>query len=885
MASINFEGRRLPVSDGDTIASVLHREGVTVISRSFKYHRPRGLYCGTGDCPNCLVTVDGEPAVRSCTAPAADGQRVTRANGWPSVEHDVFSAIWFFRWALPVGFYYKIFTKPRGLWPLVERFVIRLTGLGPIDTTRTPESLERRNLHPSLAVIGAGVAGLSAALTSAEHGESVVLIDEGLIGEKVAPGPTRTAIDELLIAVRREPRITLIERASVTGVYEGPLVTAAAKHTLHLIHPQRVVVATGAAERHAVFPGSDLPGVWLGRGAARMAGVHRVKPGTRAVVVVGTEESLYHLNTLVSAGVEIRAAVVPSALASRLPAGITRIVDGEVVEARGQKHVTAVVVQSPLGRQVISCDSVVLSLGFSARNGLLRQTQHCIANGAGDAVTPGGTIVEAIASGKAAALRSVSAPAEQLESQLPPPPRAGIVCICEDVGITELEQAYAEGFTSTEILKRYTTMTMGPCQGQMCQGHLRAFVRKKEPGIAWTSALTTARPPARPLTLEQAAAGYDHHLEWRTALHDRHIEMGAAMAWAGAWQRPADYGDREKEYWAVRRNVSIMDVGTLGKFRISGPDATEFLERLYPAHIGTLRENRSRYVLSLNEAGYIYDDGIVARTGPNEFMVTTTSSGADAAEASFRDWKDAWAMNIHIVNLTAVVGAINVAGPKSRELLSRFSNDPLDSTAIPPSGVSRITVGDIPCLAVRAAFTGELSFELHHPASRSVELWNMLLQAGADLGIAPHGLETLKLLRLEKSHIIISQDTDFDTTPHKIGMDWAVRMDKPTFVGRSSLERLARIPPSKKLVTIRFEGTSAPDEGAQLMVGAERVGHLSSCRYSPVLQCAVALGWVRLTDGAPPTQVTAVSSNGARKDTGVITRGPLYDPEGEKLRA
>ncbi len=335
MPSIDFEGRPLPLQQGDTIASVLQREGVPVVSRSFKYHRPRGLYCGTGDCPNCMVTVDGEPAVRSCITPASDGQKVSRSNGWPSVEHDALAAIWYFRWALPVGFYYKVFTKPRGLWSFVEKFIIRVAGLGPIDTALTPEALERRNLHPDLVVIGGGVAGLSAALGAAEHGDSVVLIDEGLIGEKVAPGPTRTAIDSLLAEVRAQKRITVIERAPVTGIYEGPLVTAASRHVLHLVHPKRIVVATGAVERHAVFPGSDLPGVWLSRGAARMAGVHQVKPGASAVVVLGTEESLVHLDTLRKAGVAIRLAVIPSALASRLPRDVPSMVDGEVVEAEG----------------------------------------------------------------------------------------------------------------------------------------------------------------------------------------------------------------------------------------------------------------------------------------------------------------------------------------------------------------------------------------------------------------------------------------------------------------------------------------------------------------------------------------------------------------------
>ena len=886
MPSIDFEGRPLPLQEGDTIASVLQREGVTVVSRSFKYHRPRGLYCGTGDCPNCMVTVDGEPAVRSCITPAKDGQKVSRSNGWPSVEHDALSVLWFFRWALPVGFYYKIFTKPRGLWSFAEKFIIRVAGLGPIDTALKPEARERRNLHPDLAVIGGGVAGLSAALAAAEGGEAVALIDEGLIGEKVAPGPTRAAIDSLLARVRAQKGIRVIERAPATGIYEGPLVTAAGHDVLYMVHPKRIVVATGAVERHAVFPGSDLPGVWLSRGAARMAGVHKVKPGESAVAVLGTEESLVHLDTLRNAGVAIRMAVIPSALASRLPKDIPSMIDGEVVEARGRRHVSEVVVQSPSGaREVVPCDTLVLSLGLSPRNGLLRQAQHCIVNGAGEVLTPGSSLDEAGLSGRAAARQSVAAPVPQLESHLPPAPKTGIVCLCEDVGVAEVEAAYREGYTSTEILKRYTTMTMGPCQGLMCQGHLRACVRKLEPGAGWTSAMTTARPPARPLTIEQAAAGYDHHLELRTALHQRHIELGANMAWAGAWHRPGDYGNQEKEYWAVRRDVSIMDVGTLGKYRICGPDATEFLERLYPVHIGTLKPGRSRYVLSLNEAGYIFDDGLVALVAPDDYFVSTTSSGADAAEGWFRDWKETWKLKVHIVNQTAVLGAINVAGPKSRELLARLTSDPVDREAIPYSGIARISVRGIPCLAVRVGFTGELSYELHHPASRSVELWNALLEAGADLNIAPHGLEALKLLRLEKGHIIISQDTDFDTTPHKVGMDWAVKMEKPYFVGRSSIERLAAIPPAKKLATIRFEGTSAPDEGAQLMVGGDRVGHLSSSRYSPLLKCGVALGWVRLRDGAPPPEVVAVSNNGARRDTGRIVHGALYDPEGAKLRA
>jgi sarcosine oxidase subunit alpha len=804
-----------------------------------------------------MVTVDGEPAVRSCITAARPGQKIARANGWPSVDRDALSCLGWFKWAMPVGFYYKVFTRPKGLWRFVERFIVRLTGLGPVDTSLRPAPLERRNLHTDLAVIGAGISGLTAALAAADRGESVVLVDEGTVGLAVAPGPTRDAIDRLLAGVRGDPRVTVLERAPASGIYDGPLVTAASHDALHLIHPRRVIVATGASERHAVFPGSDLPGVWLGRGAARMAGVHRVAPGNTAVVVCQTAESFEHLDTIRRAGVEIRAVVASSALASQVPAGLRAIV-GDVVRANGSRHVTSVVVQGPSGQETLDCDTLVLSIGLTPRNGLLRQASSSIATGVGDV----------------------------LGTELPPPPLTGIVCLCEDADVGDLECAYREGFTSTEILKRYTTITMGPCQGQMCQAHMQAFVKTKDPTTGWTSGVTTARPPARAITLEQAAAGFDHHVELRTALHERHLAMGAQMQWAGAWKRPGGYNDVTKEYLAVRQAVSVMDVGTLGKFRICGPDATEFLDRLYPTRIAGLASGRAKYTITLNEAGYIFDDGMAGRVGEHEYFVTTTSSGADAAESWFRDWNDSWKLRVHIVNVTHVLGAINLAGPKSRELLTRLTSRAIDNASLPYGGIARLDVRGIPCTAIRVGFTGELGFELHHPASRSVELWDALVETGRDVGLVPHGLEALKLLRLEKGHIIISQDTDFDTSPAKVGLNWAVKMDKPFFVGRAALERLASIPLVKRLVPIRFDGASAPDEGAQLMLQGERIGYLTSSRYSHLLGYGVALGWVNAgADGALPATVEAVSDNGHRRDIGAIAHGSFYDREGVRLRA
>jgi sarcosine oxidase, subunit alpha len=222
-----------------------------------------------------------------------------------------------------------------------------------------------------------------------------------------------------------------------------------------------------------------------------------------------------------------------------------------------------------------------------------------------------------------------------------------------------------------------------------------------------------------------------------------------------------------------------------------------------------------------------------------------------------------------------------VAGPSARQLLARLTGDPIDSASFPYLETRELTVAGVSCLAIRLGFVGELCYELHHPSSRSGELWDALLAAGGDLGIRPHGLDALRLLRLEKGHILHGQDTDFDSTPAKLDLGWAVRLDKGPFVGRSALLRLGELPVKQKLVKIRFDGKRAPAEGA-VVHGAETgfAGVLTSSRMSLVLGCGVALGLVHAgDDGSFPTSVRADGIEGRVVDQ------PFYDPTGERVRA
>jgi sarcosine oxidase subunit alpha len=382
----------------------------------------------------------------------------------------------------------------------------------------------------------------------------------------------------------------------------------------------------------------------------------------------------------------------------------------------------------------------------------------------------------------------------------------------------------------------------------------------------------TARPAARQLTLAEAAAGYHLDAFRRTPLHAEHVRLGARMDRFGGWWRPWGYGDQEAEYWAVRRAVSIGDVSTLGKMVVSGPDVVEALERIYPNHVHDIRPGRSRYALVLNERGHIIDDGMICRDGDTRFTLTFTSGGASAAEMWVRDWIETWGLRVHVLDRTMSLGAINVTGPLAAELLGRLGVDD------PPRFLQHrhLPVAGIDCHVMRLSFTGEASFELHHPVDHSVELWQALLREGEDLGIRPHGLQALFGLRLEKGHVIVGQDTEPDSSPRRVGMEWAVKMDKPDFLGRRSLERTAALPDDRRLHGFTMP-SPAPREGSVIRHQGDVVGTVTSSYASPLLGLAVVLGWLRHRPFPSTVEIDGRSAS--------VTPPPFYDPEGARARA
>ena len=508
-------------------------------------------------------------------------------------------------------------------------------------------------------------------------------------------------------------------------------------------------------------------------------------------------------------------------------------------------RITAVVTADEYGTESASpCDTAIVDLGRAPRDVLARMAPD-------------------------AAVRAVGSAAE--DHPLPPAPTEGVVCPCMGTTVDDLGAAWDKGYTDLELLKRASWAGLGPCQGGACLPHIRAFIAARTGSPP--PAPFTARPAARQITLAEAAADTTIDAFRRTPLHDEHLALGARMDRFGGWFRPWHYGDVVGEYWAVREGVSIGDVSTLGKLVVAGPDAVEALERIYPCHVADIKPGRSRYALLLNERGHVMDDGMILRMAENRFVLSFTSGGAANAEMWIRDWVDTWGLRVHVMDRTMSLAAINVTGPFAKELLTRLS------LAEAPRFLGHVEaeIAGVPCHVMRLSFTGEAAFELHHPVDRSVALWRALMEAGRDLGIRPHGLQALFGLRLEKGHVIVGMDTELDTTPRRLGMDWAVRMEKPAFIGRASLERTAKIDDERRWVGFAMDG-EAPTEGSPIrsIDGGEIVGNVTGSWTSPLLGKALMLGWQRYGRFDDRVEIDGREA--------IVTPTPFYDPEGLRAR-
>jgi sarcosine oxidase subunit alpha len=848
--TFSFEGETIEAFAGDTIGSALFASGRRVFSRSFKYHRPRGLLCCSGQCPNCLMEVDGVPSVRVCVEPARQGARVHAQNVVGSLEWDLMGIVDMLGGPFtPVGFYYRTMIRPRRAWPLYERFLRHAAGLGKVDEhARRSRRFDTEHRAVDVLVVGGGSAGLAAAAEEAAAGHTVTLVDEG---------------PDLAGRQRDFPDFEILAPAFAVGVYEGGLVPVAAGNVLHRFRAGRIVVATGTVEQPLVFPGNDVPGVMLPSAVRRLVRDFALSPGRRAVVVTADDAGHEAADILRDAGTEV--VEVVDLRRSELSA----------LRANGRRRLRSVEV----GSRRIRCDLLVVSGGAQPAYSLLAQA------GARVEYDPRRGVF--VPEGLPRNVKAVGAVTGQgVEQASPRPAYTGkgkcFVCVCEDVTEKDVERAIAEGFDSIELAKRYTTVTMGPCQGRLC--HLPAIrLYARETGTDEASiGTTTARPPWRPVPLG-LLAGRGHEPARRTSIHHRHRELGATIMWTGQWRRPHSYGDPDAEVRAVHERVGVIDVSTLGKLLLEGPEAAAFLERIYPNRFADLKTGRIRYAVLNTDGGRIMDDGTVARLGDETFYVTTTSTGAENVVEWFEWWNAVWQLDVEIADVTGALAAVNVAGPRARELMERLTDIDVSAEAFTYLDAKTADVAGVPALVLRIGFVGELGYEIHFASPYGEHVWDAILARGADLGIRPFGLEPQRVLRLEKMHILVGQDTDSESNALEAGMPWIVKLEKDDFVGRSALGHVLERGYRDQLVGFEMANSVVPPEGGQIVLDGRPAGRVTSARWSEQVGRAVGLAWVP-AEMAVEGHALEIRVDGRVERASVRLR-PFFDPEGRKLRS
>lgn len=975
--AFEFEGKRYSGFAGDTVSSALLANGVHLLGRSFKYHRARGVLSMANHDANVMLQAGQRLNVRGDVEPVDDANVYTAVNTFGGLHRDRARLFDRLSSLLPVGFYYKAFHTPRFLSGWWERVFRRLTGLGHVDFATPRLRTPKRYDFCDVLVVGAGATGMAAAISAAEAGASVVLVDENAdIGGSL--GYQRGGqLDWLSRLAQLRIKVNDLGVDVRTGTYAAGYF---ADHWIPLVDAKRItkmraralIVASGVYDQPAVFRNNDLPGVMLASAVQRLLYRYAVRPMRRAVVLTCNGDGYAAALDLLANGIEVAAIIDmnsdkdASAAAQEIEQRHIRVLHSHaILEAHGSDAVSAVSVCPLAGdghpdtkaSETIACDGVIVSAGYAPAAPLLYQAgakmdYHDALGQFVPAQLPEGVFaagrVNGVYSQRQADGRRAGRQAAQFlgfevasesDAEVPGlavsgldvlgldvlgldvlgleisghelqvarddaginhpypviahPKAKNFVDFDEDLQLKDIEHAAQEGFDSIELLKRYSTIGMGPSQGKhsnMNAIRILARIMKLSPGEIGS---TTARPFYHPVPMAHLG-GRGFNPQRMTPLHDSHARHKAVFMRAGNWLRPEYYAIRQssrstlvrEEAAAVRQGVGLIDVGTLGKIEVHGPDAAQFLERVYTGRYADLKVGMSRYALMLDEAGIIIDDGVVARLSEQCFYFTTTTTGSASVYQELTRLNTMWRLRVGIVNVTGHFGAMNLAGPLSRQVLETVSEVDLSQKAFPYLGVREGKLAGVDARILRVGFVGELGYEIHVDADSARHVWDAIIEAGASSGLRLFGVEAQRLLRLEKGHIIIGQDTDGLCNPLEASMQWAVKMDKPFFIGQRSVQILQKRARQRQLTGFTFDAGShdaAPTECNLVIRNGEIAGRVTSIAFSPTVGKFVGLAFLTPELAKSDSRFFIRGSDGRMFEAQTAAL-PFYDPAGERQK-
>lgn len=929
----SFDGQKVDGLAGDTIASALLASGIGVVGRSFKYHRPRGIWGAGVEEPNALVEVCGplhQPNVRATTEAAQDGMALRSVNGGPTAARDRNAVIDRFARFIPAAFYYKTFLFPN--WHLFEPRIRAMAGLGRIDPeAQGYAAADQVNESCDVLVIGAGPAGLSAALAAAGQGKSVILCDDQTepggsllfrqaeIGGMPGADWVRQSVGRL-----RSMGARVLTGTTAFGRYDHGLIGLAERRPgaladrLWRVRPKATILAAGAIERGLPFANNDLPGVMSAEAALVYLVRYGVAVGRKIVVATNNGSAFETAAALARVGAEVTLVDLRNG-GGAAPEGVRLIRGQRIVHATGRTGVRAVQLS---GGETIAAGAVLVSGGQSPSVHLYCQAQgkpvwdDTILGFVPGREVPGLAVVgaaaghfglpEVLESGAAAAGGQATPPqrrASGIVAAWPEPKMKGRVWIDlqNDVTAKDVELAARENFVSVEHLKRYTTLGMATDQGKTSNVQGLVLMAAITGKTIEATGTTTYRPPFVPVPLASFAGlrgGKLMNPVRRLALEPEHRADGAYFREYGGWLRPAWYG-RAPEAEAVRREarqaregVALLDGSPLGKIEVIGPEAAAFLDFVYYNTMSTLKPGRCRYGFILAESGIVYDDGVLVRLEENRFVVSCSSSHVAGVYQLLEEWRqdrfDPRRVFIH--DATAESATLTVTGPKSRALLEALGLGlNLDEAALPHMATGWGSFAGAPVRVTRISFTGDRSYELSISADRAGALWRALKEAGRAFDATLLGSEALMILRAEKGYLIIGKDTDGMTRPMDLGATAPLEKKKVEFIGRRSLLQAE----AQRTGRNQFVGLEVVDGGGMLPPGAHAVtrsagalrsaGYVTSSYDSPTLGRPVALGLIE--DGLARMGEIIDLQHLGKPRRARIAPACAFDPEGVRLNA
>ncbi|MBZ9665599.1 sarcosine oxidase subunit alpha [Pseudomonas sp. LMG 31766] len=985
--SFTFNGQTYQGYAGDSLAAALLANGVDIVGRSFKYSRPRGIVAAGSEEPNAVLQIGSTeaaqiPNVRATQQALYNGLVANSTNGWPSVNTDLMGILGKVGGGMmPPGFYYKTFMYPQNLWMTYEKYIRKAAGLGRSPTEVDPDIYDQLNQHCDVLIVGAGPAGLAAALAAGRSGARVILADEqeefggSLLDtrETLDGKPAADWVAQAIAELQAMPEATLLPRATVNGYHDHNFLTihqrltdhlgevapmGQARQRMHRVRAGRVVLASGAHERPLVYANNDVPGNMLAGAVSTYVRRYGVAPGQELVLSTNNDYAYRVVLDWLDAGRK----VVAVADARSNPRGSwveearargVRILTGSaVVEARGSKRVTgaricaidakAHKVTSP--GEVLDCDLIVSSGGYSPvvhlashlggrpewredilgfvpgpGNGIQQRIDAGAVNGVfalGDVLANGFE-----AGAKAAAetgYKAVSGSLPQAEVRQEEPMLAlfqvphdkstarapkQFVDLQNDVTAAGIELATREGFESVEHVKRYTALGFGTDQGKL--GNINGLaIAARSMGISIVQMGTTMfRPNYTPVTFGAVAGRHCGELfdaKRYTAMQAWHVKNGAEFEDVGQWKRPWYFPKNgedlhaavARECVAVRNSVGILDASTLGKIDIQGPDAREFLNRVYTNAWTKLDVGKARYGLMCKEDGMVFDDGVTACLADNHFVMTTTTGGA----ARVMEWLEIYhqtewpELKVYFTSVTDHWATMTLSGPNSRKLLAKVTDIDLDKDAFPFMSWKEGLVGGVPARVFRISFTGELSYEVNVQADYALGVWEQIIEAGKEFDLTPYGTETMHVLRAEKGFIIVGQDTDASVTPDDLNMGWCVGRTKPfSWIGKRGMNRDDCLREDRKqLVGLKpVDPNKVLPEGAQLVfdpkqsIPMQMVGHVTSSYMSAAMGYSFAMAVVKGGLKRMGERVFAPLADGSLIEAEICS-SVFYDPKGDR---